>query len=60
MVGEDAHIHYKWQTPPNSSQWSEDWGSLGGINFSPRRRISVAQNADGRLEVFIVGKDRKV
>ncbi len=33
---------------------------LGGPTWSPNRKPAVAQNADGRLEIFITGLDRQL
>jgi hypothetical protein len=59
LVGLDRRLYHRWQTAPNSSTWSEAWTSLGG-QWSHRRRPAVAQNADGRLEVFVVGSDKQL
>ena len=39
-----------------SSPWLDQPSPLGG-NWSPNRRPVVAKNADGRLEVFMIGLD---
>ena len=39
-----------------SSPWLDIPTPLGG-NWSPNRRPVVAKNADGRLEVFMIGLD---
>jgi hypothetical protein len=55
---EDKRLYHRWQIKANdSSQWS-GWASLQTTeSILPRSRPAVAQNADGRLEVFIVGAD---
>jgi hypothetical protein len=56
----DNYLYHRWQTAPNSSsQWSDGWTPLGGP-FPPRKRPAVSQNADGRLEVFMVGSDGRL
>ena len=53
----DRTLWYRWQTTSsNSNQWFDGWISLEG-HWSPRRIPAIAQNADGRLEVFMVGSD---
>jgi len=59
MVGSDRQLYHRWQTKPNSSQWSESWASLGG-QWSVGSNPAVANNADGRLEVFLVGSDKQL
>jgi hypothetical protein len=56
----NGQLYYRWQTTPgDSSRWSKGWDPLEGY-WSPRRTPTVAQNADGRLEVFIVGSDGRL
>lgn len=51
MVGLDRQLYHRWQTFVNSSQWSEDWVSLGGpLLGDPVAALDV----DGRLEIFKV------
>jgi hypothetical protein len=57
MVGLDNQLYHRWQTAPNSSQWSDSWVSLGGPLYGDP---IVTRNADGRLELFIVGSDGRV
>jgi hypothetical protein len=53
-------LWYRWQTTSsNSNQWSDGWNNLEG-HWSPRRIPAIAQNADGRLEVFMVGSDQRL
>jgi hypothetical protein len=59
-VGGDSSVWHQAQTSAGSSlgsgsSWS-GWSDLGGVVSS----ISVAANADGRLEVFAIGSDRAV
>ena len=51
----NRELEYRWQTAGDSKSWS-NWDSLEG-HWSPRRRASVVQNANGRIEVFMVGTD---
>jgi|SRR5215831_13264289 len=55
-VGLDNVIYHNWQTSPNSG-WSGQ-AALGGENYSGGGygEIEVGQNADGRLEIFYVGR----
>ena len=59
-----------WQTEPNHSDeemgyWATDWGRgfllgkqlIPGAKLFARRKPTIAQNADGRLESFAVGLD---
>ena len=46
-------LYHIWQTSPGSSRWSE-WHSLGGL-IIPHEHVRLARNADGRLEVFVIG-----
>ena len=58
-VGSDDHLHHIAQTAPNGA-WGH-WKSLGapapGIAIGDPR---VINNADGRLEVFLLAKDNHV
>jgi hypothetical protein len=51
IVGLDRQLYHRWQTFINSSQWSEDWISLGGPLLGDP---AVALDISGRLEVFKV------
>ena len=57
----DGQVHYRWQTNNDidTNAWSR-WNPLSEGNWSPRKRIAVAKNQDGRLEVFMVGTDRRL
>ena len=58
-VGLDGHLYHTWQTTKNnSSEWAE-WAPLGGGGPLPSDPV-VAQNADGRLEVFMMGSERQL
>jgi hypothetical protein len=53
--GTTGSLSHKWQTTPGSSNWAS-YNSLSGTvraNGDP----AVIANADGRLEVFVVGTD---
>jgi acylphosphatase len=58
-VGSDHQLHHVWQTSPNNG-WN-GWDSLGapgpGISIGDPR---VIQNADGRLEVFLLADDQNI
>lgn len=57
--GRDGAIWHRWQNDPNvgsAAQWSP-WNSFGGVLTSDP---TLAQNHDGRLEVFAVGSDGRV
>lgn len=63
VVGSDGAVWHRWQTVPNGN-WSE-WASFGkpdGVSFAVSfvPPIQVEQNADGRLEVFLLGDDNNV
>src|SRR4051812_39054140 len=49
-LNDNALVH-SWQDDSYAS-WSS-WESLGGVN----KQIAVANNKDGRLEVFAIGSD---
>jgi hypothetical protein len=57
IVGADSALWHRWQTAPNNG-WS-DWSSLDApsgvelVHLPP----TLAPNADGRLELFIIGSD---
>ena len=60
-VGSDHQLHHMWQTSPNGG-WSS-WGSLGWPWPNTTIQIGdprVVRNADGRLEVFLLGNDQKI
>ena len=49
----------------NSSQWSEEWTPLGGPSSTDPQETrlgdpAVASDVDGRLEMFIVGTDKRI
>jgi hypothetical protein len=59
VVGTDNAAYYKTQTSPNSATWSSSWTYISGVvkaDTSP----AVARNADGRLQVFIVGANNQL
>lgn len=63
-VGSDGAVWHTWQTAPNGP-WAGWWASFGqpsGVSFAvpSSSRIQVEQNADGRLEVFLMGNDNNM
>ena len=58
-VGSDGALWHIWQTAPGQGAWfnwfssGQPTASIANAQFPP----SVAQNTDGRLEVFTVGSD---
>ena len=56
VVDENMKVRHTWQTKPNNG-WSE-WASLGAPSeaeaFGVLSHLAVAQNGDGRLEVFVL------
>ncbi len=63
VVGSDGAVWHRWQTAPNGN-WSE-WAPFGqpnGVSFAVNSvpPIQVEQNADGRVEVFLLGSDDNV
>jgi hypothetical protein len=67
---DDNQLYHRWQIKPNSipetkpdgtytSGWSDSWSPIGGY-WSPRARPVIAQNADGRLELFMTGTDGRL
>ena len=66
----EGQLYHLWQTEPNHSDeemgnWATDWGRgfllgkqlIPGAKLFARRKPTIAQNADGRLELFAVGLD---
>jgi len=45
---------HNWQTAANGTTWS-GWVAMGGGILT---RVTVGQNADGRLEIFTINQDR--
>ncbi|MDY8049632.1 hypothetical protein UY416_25415 [Paenibacillus polymyxa] len=59
---EDNALWHIWQSEVNSSKWSQ-WGSLGDVKLTRDKfldTVAVGQNADGRLEVFIIDENLSV
>jgi acylphosphatase len=57
-VASDGNLWHIWQTAPDES-WST-WNSLGrpdSQNAGGFMPFTVSRNADGRLEVFVIGSD---
>jgi hypothetical protein len=57
--GDNSHQLYYVKQTSSSDPLLDYFHPLGGT-WSPNRRPAVAQNADGRLEVFMVGLDNQV
>ena len=56
MIGLDGQLNHKWQTSTaDSSQWSNDWESIGTGPFIGDPVVSF--NARNGLEVFAIGRD---
>ncbi len=54
-IGDNGQSYSSWQTAPNGS-WTP-WAPLGGAFPLPAAApVAVAPNADGRLELFVVGR----
>ncbi len=64
IVGSDGRLYHRWQTIKNNSnnlwEWFMNWVPLGKQTWPSSSNPVVAQNADGRLEAFIVGSDGKL
>jgi hypothetical protein len=50
----DGHLYHKWQTAPNTNNWSHPVGAADRLS-NDVSWFAVAQNQDGRLEVFMRG-----
>ena len=69
VFGNNRTLCHRWQTTrvidKNTGKytdrwnWSDGWDPLGGY-WSARNTPAVALNADGRLEVFMVGKNQQL
>ena len=55
VKGPDNALWKKWQTTPNGG-WIEDWYSWDGLGGVITSNVAVANNRDGRLEVFVRGE----
>ena len=63
MLGLGRQLYHSWQTEPSSSnQWSlnPDWTKFGPERWPLSSNPAIALNADGRLEVFMIGSDRQL
>lgn len=57
IVGTDGGLDHIWQqTAGNSSSWS-GWAGFGGWTFSQTACVVANNNANGRLEIFLIGLD---
>lgn len=59
MVGTDGRLYHRWQTTWTNNRWDwfRNWVPLGKEQWPLASNPAVGRNADGRLEVFMVGKD---
>ncbi|HEY1248859.1 MAG TPA: hypothetical protein VGE97_07730 [Nitrososphaera sp.] len=62
MVGMDDILYHGWQTTKNdSTNWSDsNWQKLAIISWPLSSSPVVANNEDGRLELFMVGPDGRL
>jgi hypothetical protein len=58
----DRQLYHLWQTSPNDSRhWlPANWVTLGREQWPMSSNPAVARNANGRLEVFMVGSDHQL
>lgn len=57
IIGTDGHLDTIYQqTAGSSTSWS-GWTSIAGWTFSQQACLAANTNADGRIEVFVVGTD---
>jgi astacin len=68
VFGNNRTLCHRWQTTrvkdntgkdTDKWNWSDGWDGLGGY-WSVRNTPAVALNAEGRLEVFMVGKNQQL
>jgi hypothetical protein len=59
MVGTYERLYHRWQTTWNNNRWDwfRNWVPLGKEQWSLSSNPAVGRNTDGRLEIFMVGKD---
>lgn len=56
IIGTDGQMNHAWEgTAGNSSSWS-GWAQLGG-HWTQTAKVDCGVNADGALDVFVVGTD---
>jgi acylphosphatase len=55
VKGADNVLYHKWQTEPNGG-WYDYWDSWDGLGGVITSNVGVANNQDGRLEVFVRGE----
>lgn len=58
LILRDNGLWHRWQNAPGSSTWSQ-WVSLGGQVKADTSPVAT-RNADGRLEVFVVGTNNQL
>ncbi|MFJ3879143.1 hypothetical protein ACIPW5_16935 [Streptomyces sp. NPDC090077] len=63
VLGTDKYVWHRWQVSP-SGTWNAAWEQLGGTRLVSNRLdqsdIAVGRNADGRIELFGLGEDRRI
>ena len=52
-------LYHKWQTSAGSSSWS-NYQPFAGLSVKENSIPAVIRNADGRLEVFVVGSNNQL
>jgi hypothetical protein len=57
LIGTDNTIWHNWQTTPGGAATREEWSGWAMLGEPENKGISlfVESNADGRLEVFLIG-----
>jgi hypothetical protein len=61
MRDADRKLQHLWQlSPSNSIRWSENWNEFSPERWPLSSDPAIERNADGRLEVFMVGSDRQL
>ena len=64
MVGTDKRLYHIWQTTYNNTtnlwEWFMNWVPFGKELWPLSSNPAVAKNKDGRLEVFMVGTDKRL
>ncbi|HJT84066.1 MAG TPA: hypothetical protein VJ697_06250 [Nitrososphaeraceae archaeon] len=59
--GERYKLNCIWQASPNNSNhWSTGWTEFSTERWPLSSNPAIERNADGRLEISIVGSDRQI